>query len=426
MKSYHEQAVRKYLILCTILGCALVLIWLISCIWVHGLAAILLLLIMLIVSKITISIVAKKTLLSVLYVKLDAIEFQKIVNDSRFKVPLIYRISSAISSGDYQTVVNIATKFLLDKKANIKVKYYYLSVLARAYFELRDFEKLKVLLAKYEEYKTNYPSKSFLNSSKSVWSYYQYFFEQNYEACKIICKERTLGLRPNAWNARLGRLQNDFLYAIACYENTEIDEAKQVFSSIMQKAPNLYLHTISKKYIEAIQGGQLYFEEILPDNNYRFVGNKKLKVVRLIRSVALVLIVVVFAALEFIPKTKELSEYDKKLQVALSQQYTNFEVLDYINVEENGEVKDVLVFVKNERKGIDVGFIITYDNGSSYNVKIVESNITYGSYSLESFTGNHSVELQIFDQRYTGENSSYATTVIKNCNQQYFVYAKCV
>ena len=279
MKSYHEQAVRKYLILCTILGCALVLIWLISCIWVHGLAAILLLLIMLIVSKVTISIVAKKTLLSVLYVKLDAIEFQKIVNDSRFKVPLIYRISSAISSGDYQTVVNIATKSLLDKKANIKVKYYYLSVLARAYFELRDFEKLKVLLAKYEEYKTNYPSKSFLNSSKSVWSYYQYFFEQNYKACKIICKERTLGLRPNAWNAQLGKLQNDFLYAIACYENTEIDEAKQVFSSIMQKAPNLYLHTISKKYIEAIQGGQLYFEEILPDNNYRFVGNKKLKVV---------------------------------------------------------------------------------------------------------------------------------------------------
>ena len=424
MKSHYEQAIQRYLMLCTILGCTLVLIWLISCIWMRGLIAIFLLLIILIVSKITISIVAKKTLLTVLFDKLDAVEFQKIVNDNRFNVPLIYRTSAAVSSGDYRTVINIASKSLSDKKMNIKVKYYYLSTLARVYFELRDFEKLKLLLEKYDEYQSK-PSLKKCENENSIWEYYRYFLKSDYESCKLLCDLRNGRLKDNAWDTKLRKIQNDFLYAIACYENDEIDKAKQIFLDIIQKAPNLYLSILSKKHIDAIQGDELYFEEILPDNNYQFVENRKFKVIRSIRNACFVLVIVVLIVLEFMPRTKELSEYDKKLQIALSEQYTDFEILDYMNVKENGAVKDVLVFVRNEIEGIDVGFIMTYDNGISYNVKIMESNITHGSYSLESFTGNHSIELLISNQYYAGENIGYSTTVIKNSNKQYFVYAKC-
>ena len=124
MKSLHERAIQKYFKWCVVFGCLFVLLW----------------------------------IRSVLVDEMDAIEFQKVVNDNRFVSPVLYRISSAISAGDYQTVVNIANKQLSNKKAHIKVKYYYLSVLARAYFELRDFVKLNILLKKYKEYNTMHPS----------------------------------------------------------------------------------------------------------------------------------------------------------------------------------------------------------------------------------------------------------------------------
>lgn len=375
--------------------------------------------------KLLIRIVANKTIACVLFTNLDAIEFQKLIQQKEFLPPLDYRINAAMFTGDYQTAVNIATS-QIKKASSIRVKYLYLCILAQAYFELRDLEKLKKLLMEYDNYRVKHSSKSFLSPSYSVWSYYRYFLEHNYQACKILCKERNLGIRPNSWDAKLIRLKNDFFYAVACYENSEIEEAEQIFSDIIQKAPNLYLSILSKKYIASIQGEKICFEEILPDSNYQFVENKKFKIIRLIKNISLVIVVAALIVLEFIPGPKEISEYDKKLQTALSQQYTDFEVLDYTNVEENGVVKDVLVFVKNEIGKIDVGFIMTYDNGSSYSVKIMESNIVCGTYVLKSFTGDHSIELLISNQYYTGENNSYSTTVIKNSNKQYFVYAKCI
>lgn len=158
MKSLHERAIQKYFKWCAVFGCLFVLLWIISFIWFRWLTAVVLLFIILIANKVIVTGVAKKTLLPVLFDEMDATEFQKIVNDNRFVSPVLYRISSAISAGDYQTVVNIANKQLSNKKAHIKVKYYYLSVLARAYFELRDFEKLNILLKKHKEYNTLHPS----------------------------------------------------------------------------------------------------------------------------------------------------------------------------------------------------------------------------------------------------------------------------
>ena len=340
-------------------------------------------------------------------------------------MPQIYQISGAISSGDYQTSINIATKSLSNKKVNEKAKCYYLSVLARAYFELRDFEKLKLLVAKFDEYQAKISLRKRKNDN-SIWEYYRCFLKSDYEACKLLCSQWGRQLKNNTWGTDLKKIQYDFLYAIAYYENNEIDKAKQVFLNIMQKAPDLYLSVLSEKYIGATQGDKLYFEEILPDGNYQVLANKKLKAMRLIKTVCLILVIVALVAIDHIPGTKDLSKYDSKLQIALSQQYTDFEVLDHINVEANGVVKDALVFIENETAGIDVGFIITYDNGNSYDVKIMESNITYGSYSLESFTGNHSIELLISNQSYTDENNSFSTSVIQSSDNQYFIYAKCV
>ena len=148
MKSYYKLAKRKYYIACTILGGALIALWIAYYSFTNNhLGAILFLLVELIANKFFIAIIANKTLLPILCNNLDAVEFQKLINDKHLVVPLIYRISASMAIGDYQTAINIATKQLSNKKIHIKLRCYYLGVLASAYFELRDFENLKVVVS---------------------------------------------------------------------------------------------------------------------------------------------------------------------------------------------------------------------------------------------------------------------------------------
>lgn len=421
-----QKNICKYYCICGILGGTLVLFLLLGIfVFRSYIITIITLLFVLLGNRVVIRIVANKTLFSVLYNDFDATAFKKIIYSNRFRTSLIDKMNAALLSGDYQTAINIATKQSNNKKIHIRLRCYYLSVLARTYFELRDFEKLKTLLAKYDEYQTRISSKK-SEDNNSIWEYYRSFLESDYEACKLLCSLRNGRLKDNACDTKLRKIQNNFLYATACYENGESDQAEQTFLCIVQKAPNLYISILSQKYVASIKGDKLYFEEIFPDSSYQFVENKKFKVIRLIRNISLLFSIAVLIVLAFIPKTMELSEYERKLQIALSQQYTDFDILDYMNVEENGAVKDVLVFIKNETGEIDVGFIMTHDNGNTYDVEIVESNITYNSYTLDSFTGAHGIELLISNQKYTDKNDSYSTTVIKNFNKVYYVYAKCI
>ena len=177
MKSDYEKAIQKYFTACIILGVVLILLWNIAYFTMRSyIGAVISFFALLLIIKFAIRMIANKTLCPVLFEKLDAFAFQKIINDKRFIAPVTYRIGAAIFTGDYQTVVNIAVSQMRKKKCSIKVKSFCLSILARTYFELRDFEKLRALLAKYEEYKEQYPSKSFLRTTDSVWRYYQYFF----------------------------------------------------------------------------------------------------------------------------------------------------------------------------------------------------------------------------------------------------------
>jgi hypothetical protein len=175
MKSYSKRAILKYRIAWVIIIVAIALIVLAAA----SFRCYPLLLIPLLFEQLgfyrCIVLIADKTLLSVIYENLDPVEYQKIANDKRLKVPASFKNYAAMATGDYQVVINISSDALSRKKYRIKVKYYHLCYLAQAYFELRDFEKLQILLAKYEEYKALYPSKSFFKTPNSIWDYTDIF-----------------------------------------------------------------------------------------------------------------------------------------------------------------------------------------------------------------------------------------------------------
>ena len=356
--------------------------------------------------KFLIRIVANKTIASVLFVELDAIGFQELIKENNFLPPLGYRINAALFTGDYQTVVNIVT-IRMKKRSTIRVRYLCLSILALAYFELRDFEKLQILLTKYDDYKAKYPSKSLLNSSNSVWSYYRYFLEQNYEACKVVSKERNLGLRPNAWNVNLARLQTDFFYAVACYENGDIEEAKKIFENIISDAPKMNYAVLSQKYCLAIERAQavlLFDKEILPDANFRILDTKTAAKVRWYKALRLISIAVLvfllitrfaFPDFEKIKRT-DIVIFEEKLHIALQAHYDKYNIISYLNLHHNNELTDSFCFVQNEKGGYDIGFLVTSDKGNTIDFMFAIKDIKCGErYIVKSITGKHSIAIDV-------------------------------
>lgn len=219
--------------------------------------------------KIFVRIAANKTFSPILFDDLNAQRYQEIIyGNKHFVPPLAYRINAAFSTGDYQTIVNIASLQIQKKNCSVRSQSYYLNLLASVYFHLRDFENLKVVLAKCEELKAQHPKK-IRPTPYSAKSYYRYFLKQNYEACKTVCTEWILGMNPKAWDYKIRKLQYDFFFAIACYENGDKNEARDVFEAIISYAPQMYYAIASKKYLEAIEDGQapvMSSVEILPNN----------------------------------------------------------------------------------------------------------------------------------------------------------------
>jgi len=350
MRSDSNKAFRIYLVSCIILGISLVSLWLVVCFYSSINIVLLLVLLpaLLITSKVVVLLIAKKTLLPILFEKLDSFEFQKIANHNLFAPNLTFRTSAAISVGDYQTVVDIANDQLINKKIPIKIKYYYLCILARAYFELRDFEKLEVVLSKYEEYKEQYPSKSFFRMRDSMWIYYQYFLGQNYEACRVAFNNQKTKSRRESSGKNYYDTLNDFYCAVACYSNNDFEKAKELFEDIISSAPKLHLSKVSQKYIEAIKSGSQLgiFDEVIPQENYRVFDSNKLKKTRrnriIIGAVCTIFAFVMIVSYSMDTKNKE---YEKNLNNALSQHYDQAEFIKYFNVKANGQHIDALCIV---------------------------------------------------------------------------------
>lgn len=420
MKSDYEKAIQKYFTACIILGVMLILLWNIAYFTMRSyIGAVISFFALLLIIKFAIRMIANKTLCPVLFEKLDAFAFQKIINDKRFVAPVTYRIGAAIFTGDYQTVVNIAVSQMRKKKCSIKVKSFCLSILARAYFELRDFEKLRALLAKYEEYKEQYPSKSFLRTTDSVWRYYQYFLDQNYEACKAVCRERDAAHNPKAWGAKIQKLQNDFLYAVACYENRETDAAKESFEHVISYAPRMNVASISQKYVEAIDQNRsplLPDTEVLPDDSYQMHDARTAAKIRRYGIIKRIVIIIVVALLvrEAIADYTEISRYESKLNDAIAGSYDQAAFVKYFNLKKDGyDVEAICLIESGDR--LDMASIVTYDNGKTSDlvmlVEEIEPNLYY---CVKSTASGYYIGFQIYTTEVKNKECYYTTEFIFN------------
>jgi len=368
--------------------------------------------------KIFIRISANKTIASVLFNDLNAQQFHQIItNNKHFLPPLSYRINAAFFTGDYQTVVNIVSCQIRKKRCSIKEKLFYLSLLARVYFELRDFDKLNLLLKKHDEIRELYPSKKLVNTANSIWSYYRYFLDGNFEACKTICREKHLELNSKAWDAKIRKLNNDFAYAVACYENGDTNDAIECFEKIISYAQYMHSSELSVRYVEAIKTNSemTLLSEVTPENDFQLYDDRTAKKIQRHRIVTTVLLTLVCACIiaseviGFVINEKQnqydsennsaIVEFEKNLSNAIAINYDDANFITYFNVTDGAQHIGSFCLVEHD-DGLDLTSIVTYNGGKSLDLIILIENIQIpNDYSVRSAVSNNQIEFYISDEQ---------------------------
>lgn len=412
----HKSVFKQYYLRCLIIF-MLYISFVVLCIYVYpNIWSAVFCTILYIPVKIFIRISANKTIASVLFNDLNAQQFHQIItNNKHFLPPLSYRINAAFFTGDYQTVVNIVSCQIRKKRCSIKEKLFYLSLFARVYFELRDFDKLNLLLKKHDEIRELYPSKKLVNIANSIWSYYRYFLDGNFEACKTICREKHLELNSKAWDAKIRKLNNDFAYAVACYENGDTNDAIEYFESIISYAQNMHSSELSARYVEAIKTNSkmTLLSEIVPEKDFQLYDDrttKKIQRHRIVTTVLLTLVCVCIIASEvigFVINEKQnqydsennsaIVEFEKNLSNAIVMNYDKANFITYFNVTDGAQHIDSFCLVEHGN-GLDLTSIVTYDGGESLDLIILIDDIQIpNDYSVKSAVSNNQIEFYISD-----------------------------
>lgn len=113
-------------------------------------------------------------------------------------------------------------------------------------------------------------------------------------------------------------LQNDFLYAVACYENRETDAAKESFEHIISYAPRMNVASISQKYVEAIDQNRsplLPDTEVLPDDSYQMHDARTAAKIRrygIIKRIVIIIVVALLALTYYIDKREKMKSVHSK------------------------------------------------------------------------------------------------------------------
>jgi hypothetical protein len=237
-----------------------------------------------------------KNFLSVLIVEKDAVRFAEILEPSKtFSPSAMYRVLAAYYSGDMQKTVNICAKALKDE-AGIKQTYFYISMLARAYFELGDDRKLRAVIAYF---KSSADLSGRADSIRKIYGVMEFF--EAYLAKDITLCEKVM--RYNAENDKrtyvnLAEPQSKFLFAVASYRFGNSALAAELFEDVIRKAPKTHFSRSAHKYLDAIAMETpeiLECGEVLPDESFEIYG-KKMRAFLKIKKPLLAFIFVCIAA----------------------------------------------------------------------------------------------------------------------------------
>ncbi|MBQ9796311.1 MAG: hypothetical protein IJW50_01190 [Clostridia bacterium] len=327
-----KKVIASYYILSLLLTLPLSIpIWLIK----NPLGVILYFLCFLIYMRIAIYFAVRITIMSSLWKELDAEKYAAIINAKFFLANYSYKLNLDFATGNYQNAHNIINSVLLQHK-NVNQKVYGHLLLCRVCFERGDYEGIKDNLAQIDNYHKYNPTLKLSKPNKAAYEFYCAFSNADYtSACAIA--EKGIDKYSKKKNLNYLVLMRQYQLAVTKRMKGDIDEAVELFESIMEKAPKLILSTLAQKQLDYISG---VLEETAPERlevteNHIVKSNRKIKIsVRIAYCVGILLILVgiILTQLDS-PKQKDKDlNYIAQIEKTIEDEYEEYQVLGYFYI----------------------------------------------------------------------------------------------
>ncbi len=337
-------------------------------------------------------VILKKLLLPSLVSDFDPYTYSEIIEKGKLmSKELSETIQAAFYTGDYAKCAELCVFCLKNKKLK-RFKCYYLSYLARIYFQNGDKEKLQKVadcyLAEVERGKVS-------DSNRKKYSFL--------EMCSVYVKDPAAALElyesylleKRFTATKWQEVHTRFTYAVLCYENGKNDSAAENFGFVANTANLLPFADISKKYLECIENNTNYIaltEEVLPGGNLNAEFYKKRTKKRAVTCAGAVLLYVLLVA-AFVTKALwaqkdyrvEYTAFVEKVGLAILEHYDEFVFEDCVNVNVDGNYMGAMCIFSTD-DGLCAGMIFTYKGEDEYHIDSVVTNIEFGkSFSMDCY-----------------------------------------
>lgn len=325
---------------------------------------------------------------SVLNVELDPVQYREVLlAGNLISTSALERILAAYYNRDYQTVVDICT--LKRKEKSCRRHYlHYLNILARTYFEVGDYEKLREACAEAEAFCSSEKSKKELNKADSTFLFFARYLNGEYEACregleKLLKEPKTAENKWNEINAR-------FYYAVACYRCAGLESAKKNFTQIIHAAPKMNYAHISQEYLDAMESGTEYqpeYRQIHPTENFTLMQwEDKKKQLRKVAIVGACLWLVISGIPYGYLKIRE-NALMAQVSEAIRKEYEDFELIGMLDVEYKEEVVNRICLCDTAEDGLVVGVLRAAQTHDGYVFEVYWRDLSVGYGYQTELTG---------------------------------------
>ena len=375
---------------------------------------------------------ANKNFISILSKERDALKFYDTVYKTPLRQSMLYRMNAEWYVGHYEKLIALSqTGYRQAKKSQSKALY--LLYLARAYFDLRDFENLEKTVNEFCKLEQIDPKKARYGEA---FKYYRAFLDKKFDICIFISEEQIKKNNTKTNNGKMILLTQKSNYAVACYENGDFDKAKEIFESFLDETPGLCnFKALSEKYLEAIEKKddtvissviiEVDPDAAAPDFHKIKKRNIKAKILILVGIVIIITSLISHEYNEYKQEEKyqnELKQFEDEMKLAVAKSYSDFEILSHFAVYKDGKQIDCFIIIQTT-EGIDLLQYVTYDGGITKDIIIAQNNILKSeAYCIEATAKGNFVGFTITDNRSSIPSDVYECISITVNNVENWFY----
>lgn len=436
MKSHH-----KYLIQCSVLYVIYFILAALLLFFYPSVLSFVLCLLINLPCKLLVTSFANKNLINILSNELNAQKFYNAIYQKPFHPSILYQLNAEWYIGNYKKMIALSLTGFKNSKS-IHRKCIYLVYLARAYFDIRDYEKLNETVDSFYQLQEGAKKKEKLLSRYPIFKYYKTYLNGDFEHCISISQLRMEKIQKKRSNGKLLWLTNQINLAIAYYELEEFDKAKEIFLWFVKTTPNLNnFYKISVMYLEAIEKNISPCSTNQPDEEENaqveheylsFVKKKKKK--KAILYILIIVLIGAFAVLDFFKYSEKkqgqgeynsaIIEYENDLNNAIAKNYDDANFIKYFNLTNKHPI-DTFCLIEVEDR-LDLVSIVTFDGGESLDLVLLIENIQIPyDYSVKSAVSDNQITFSVTDEQMPASNDNEIIEFSSN-NKDYWIEIKSI